>query len=590
MHNRLKKSFAVFIAALLLISSVPVFASAAVSLTYRNIEIVVPTVTPNEIKYGQTLGELTVSGGEVWYNGTQVPGYFTVNNAALVPDATDSYEVMLKFVPTDSNYTCRATLRKDTATYTGTWPTVKVKAEAVASLSEAPVASSVIGGYQLATSQLSGGRVVNSEGSDITSLGTWSWEKPTTIVNENATYTAKWTSTNNDYNIVTVDIPVTIEYKVEVNPTLSSLSYEYFDGISTDDLDIVPGVVKTADGTADVPGTYSFESRVAFGVVGSNAIYIVFTPDDTNLKSSKFAVFFEITKGTIVFSDDENNEVVPEITVPYGTKFDTYLSNLIAEYVNIGENVWIYFRDIDGNEYDYSGTTPGLGTKTYKVTAIPYNSSTSNYKATELEFKLTIEPLEVTPSITAYGNDEYVITTGDYTTKPQGTFDLYANDELVMEDIAYLTRFTWRPVKSGIYTLKAVYNPVDNDTFKVNDAVRTDLVLNLTWGISAVNSTAKPCAYGDTAVVKHSLGNKFAGWVFYDENGNEFTPENVVADTSTSSVSFTMPDFAITVKALSTDDAGDGDASSSGMLGWLQRLIKWISDIVSHILNFWNGL
>lgn len=499
MLNKLNKSLTIFISVLILISSIPVIAFAATSLTNRNVEIVVPTVTPNEITYGQTLGEVTVTGGEVWYNGTQIPGYFTVSSTTMIPAASDAFEMMFKFVPTDSNYTCRATFRKANTTYTGTWPTIKVKAEAVATLAEAPVASPIsVGGTTLPASKLSGGKVVDANGNDITALGTWAWVAPSTRVSESGTYTAQWTAINNDYNPVTVDVFVTVE-------------------------------------------TVQIET---------------------------------------CFVDENGNTIVPEIKMPINSELNL---NVLTPYIekftaNCGE-----FSVL--NIFPTSIDTSSLGEYEYRARILPKDNT---YTTADLTFKLIVEPLEVSPYFIAYGNDKYEITTGNYQTKPKGTYDLYVNGELVMEDIAYQTRFTWRPEKSDIYTLKAVYNPVENDTFKVNDAMCVDMVLNLVWDINCVNSKANPCAYGEKAIVLHELGNKFAGWVVYDQNGNEFTPENMVADTSTSSLTFTMPDFPVTVKALTTEDVTGEDNSDTSLLGWFQKLIKWIIDIVSHILNFWN--
>ena len=487
----------------MMLSVVPFYASAeAVALTNRNVEIVVPTVTPNEITYGQTLGEVTVTGGEVWYNGTQIPGYFTVSSTTMIPAASDAFEMMFKFVPTDSNYTCRATFRKANTIYTGTWPTIKVKAEAVATLAEAPIASPIsVGGTTLPASKLSGGKVVDANGNDITALGTWGWVAPSTRVSESGTYTAQWTAINNDYNPVTVDVFVTVE-------------------------------------------TVQIET---------------------------------------CFVDEIGNAIVPEIKMPINSELNL---NVLTPYIekftaNCGE-----FSVL--NIFPTSIDTSSLGEYEYRARILPKDNT---YTTADLTFKLIVEPREVSPYFIAYGNDEYAISTGDYQTKPKGTYDLYVNDELVMEDIAYQTRFVWRPEKSGNYTLKAVYNPVENDTFKVNDAVR-EMELMLTWKINCINCGAYDYMCGETATVNHSLGDKFGGWVFYDENGNKFTPENVVADESTSSVKFTMPDFSLTVEAKEKGAAGsdstDGGIDLDNIFGNLGDLTEGDSD--NPIVNIFNNI
>lgn len=498
--KKIKKSLAIILAALMLLSVMPVFAFAATSLTRNNIEIVAPSVSPTEINYGQTLGDLTITGGEVWYGGTQVPGYFTVYNTTIKPAASESYEVYLKFVPTDANYTCTATFRSSNCTYTGTWPTIKVKAEAVATLAEAPVASTLsIGGRQLAASTLTGGKVVDADGNDITALGTWAWVTLSTIVNESGTYTAKWTATNNDYNPVTVDVLVTVE-------------------------------------------TVQIET---------------------------------------CFVDENGNTIVPEIRMPINSELNLsvltpYIENFTA---NCGE---FSVLNISPSTID----TSALGEYEYKARISPKDNT---YSSGWLSFKLIIEPREVSPYFRAYGNDEYDITTGDYKTKPKGTYDLYVNDELVMEDIEYQTMFTWRPEKSGTYTLRAVYNPIENDTFKVNDAVRENMELNLTWKINCINCGAYDYKYGETAHVSHSLGDQFGGWKFYDENGNEFTPENLDTDTS-SWVSFTMPDFSITVEAIDKSASSDSDGLFGDLdLGALGES-SFFTAFIARIKLFFNAI
>ena len=520
--NKTKKLLSILLALMMMLSVVPFYASAApIALTNRNVEIVVPSVSPTEINYGQPISDVTITGGEMWYiDGTgvktKVEGYFIHRSTAVIPPANDAYEPMFKFVPTDSNYTCSATFRSGNTTYTGTWPTIKVKAEAVATLAEAPVASSLaVGGKKIYNSVLSGGKVVDGEGNDITALGKWQWPDTTIVVNESGTYTAVWKATNNDYDPISVDVYIAVE------------------------------AVQTK--------TY--------------------------------------------FTDENGNETVPEIRwTVYSALSDTVLASHIEKLTaNCGE----FSAQVKTSNIDT--TTLGEYECTARIT--PKNEY---YSTEDLTFKFIVEPLEVSPYFTAYGNDTYMITTGDYTKKPRGTYDLYVDGELVMEDIKYQEEFTWRPEKSGTYNLKAVYNPVENDTFKVNDAVR-EMELMLTWKINCINCGAYDYMCGETATVNHSLGDKFGGWVFYDENGNEFTPENVVADESTSSVKFTMPDFSLTVEAKEKGAAGSDTSGGIddifGNLGDLtegdsdnpfeniiNNLVAFFKNIINTIKNFFRGI
>ncbi len=512
--NKSKKLLSVFLAVLMIMSFTSLFASAAdpIKLTRTNIEIVAPSVSPSEISYGQTLGELTITGGEMWYvDGTGakilVPGYFTVYNTTIAPAASESYEVYLKFVPTDENYTCTATFRSSNSTFTGTWPTIKVKVPEIVAeslLAEAPVVTLPIDSGELLTKvSLSGGKVVDVDGKDITASGKWAWVEQSAVVTESATYTAKWTATNNDYKPVTAEVFVTVK-----TPTC--------------------------------------------------------------------------------FVDEAGNTITPAIRIPFNSSISSdYLKQYIEKFTaNCGEFLIGMIPTIDTSE---------LGEYEYSVRIVP----DSNYYTIEmLTFKVIIEPSEITPSIIAYGDDEYEIRVGgEYTINPKGTFDFYVNDEIAVEGINYGKRFTWCPEKSGTYDLKAVYNPVENDTYKVNEVVLEDYEKNLTWKIKCINCGAYDYKYGETAMVMHTLGNQFAGWVFYDENGNEFTPENMVADESTSSVKFTMPDFSLTVKAKivgevddsvdNDDNSGSGNAGSTSIFG---RFIEFLRNLFEKYINIFKTI
>lgn len=503
--NKLKKLLSVFLAVIMIMSCVPVVAFAATELTNRNVEIVVPTVTPKEITYGQNLGEVTVSGGEMWYNGTQIPGYFTVSSTTIVPAVSEAYEVMFKFVPTDSNYSCRSTFRKANTTFTGTWPTIKISAQetvAESVLAEAPVVTLPIDGGELLTKvSLSGGKVVDVDGKDITASGKWAWVEQSAVVTESATYTAKWTATNNDYESVTADVFVT---------------------------------VKTAT----------------------------------------------------CFVDEAGNVITPAIRIPFNSSITSdYLKQYIEKFTaNCGKFFIGMIPTIDTSE---------LGEYEYSVRIVP---DSDYYTIEMLTFKVIIEPKEISPTISVYANDEYAISVGgEYTINPKGTFDFYVNDEIAVEGINYGKRFTWCPEKSGTYVLKAVYNPVENDTYKVNEAVLEDFELKLTWEINCINCRANDYKYGEKAQVVHDLGTQFAGWVFYDENGNEFTPENM--EEYSSYVTFTMPDFSPTVKAKiigEADDSGnDGNNSGSGNSGSTSifgRFIEFLRNLFEKYINIFKTI
>lgn len=597
--NKSKKILSVFLAVIMTMLCVPVVAFAAdvETLTYKNVETW-PTVSyknaDGKMYYGQTLEQgLIINDNEVVRDaeGNQVEGYFVFSNPSKIPTAGTNVKDAIVFIPADTNIYAEFSVTKlRCKMYFNVETTTMIYDRD----NDPVVASEIISGSVLSTATFTGGNVSNPYNPLEANIvaAEWGWLYPDTVITESGYHQAIMRPIGYEpiieYIYVRIQGDTSPQSKLPISieelPTVEEILY----GTRLSDVTLTGGKVTIAGTTTKVNGSFKFAKDYILPIGTNKNVLITFVPDDKESYGEiNGTVDVVVDYAPIKFTDNGGNEIIPTVEVPYGTKFDSYLANLIVEYVNINENIWIYFRDLNGNNYDYINTIPEIGTHTYKVTAVPY-SSNSNYKATELEFKLAVEPREVSPYFTAYGNDEYEITTGDYKTKPKGTFDLYVNGELVMEDIAYQTRFTWRPEKSDIYTLKAVYNPIENDTFKVNDAMRVDMVLNLVWDINCVNSKANPCAYGEKAIVLHELGDKFAGWVVYDQNGNEFTPKNMVADTSTSSLTFTMPDFPVTVKALTTEDVTGGDNSDTSLLGWFQKLIKWIIDIVSNILNFWN--
>lgn len=583
MNTHLKQIFSVILVAVLMLMSVPIAFAEQVALTTANV-VEWPTVeyknADGKYYYEQPVeAGLELKGGVVTSdgtsNGTIIEGEFQFNYEGIsLPTSGTALRAYIKFVPKDTEkYTGFSVDRSTNVTFVVTKTTPIFEDE----VNNPLVATEVEAGSTLASSTLSGGKVINPYNPNAPKLATksWSWTKKTTVVNESGYYEAKLSCPS--YNTIYAQVYVKVagdETTVEIEEMPSIADVKYQEGLTAGDL-IVSG------GKASVPGEFKVKDASQTLVGGKNTVAVVFIPEDTTLDAVEFSITVSVEKLETFFVDKEGNEITPEIRIPYNTEcnytmVNEYVKNFVA---NCGE------FSVTSVSAPVTIDTSALNEYEYKTAIMP---KSSNYASSELIFKIIVEPLEVSPYFKAYGNDEYEITTGDYTKKPKGTYDLYANDELVMEDIAYQTRFTWRPEKSDIYTLKAVYNPIENDTFKVNDSMRVDMVLNLVWDINCVNSKANPCAYGEKAIVMHELGNKFAGWVVYDQNGNEFTPENMVADTSTSSLTFTMPDFPVTVKALTTEDVTGEDNSDTSLLGWFQKLIKWIIDIVSHILNFWN--
>ena len=579
-----KKIFVVCLVALIISMSVLVSFAAdttmsKVELSKENI-VVYPTVD-GEIYYTQKVGErLTLVGGKVTTDGTEtgtvVPGHFEFMNPDYMPAPDVGLWASIKFVPEDAD------------SYIGF--DIELCEQVIFDVNKAtmefvdptavPTATDVVAGKRLTTSDITGIDVKCQLTGEVLTSAKWSWEKSSTKVNESGYFPAKVTCSG--YESISVYIYVRTEGDTSAPvisefPTIEPIIYR--DGLTAANLTIVGG--ETA-----IPGTFTFADPNQTLKGGNNNVTLVFTPEDTNENAVNITIVVNVGKIISTFIDENGNAFVPEIRFPigYDLNFTTLKSQVERLMANCGK---FTIKSFSGISYDTSATAEYNNAK---VAITPANTNYSN----EISFKLIIEPKEITPTISVYGNDEYEIRVGgEYTINPKGTFDFYVDDELVVEGIKYGKRFTWRPEKSGTYNLKAVYNPVENDTFKVNDAVKENMELNLTWKINCINCGAYDYKYGETATVMHSLGNQFAGWVFYDENGNEFTPENVVADESTSSVKFTMPDFSLTVKAKivgEADDSVDSDdnSGSAGSTSIFSRFIEFLRNLFEKYINIFK--
>ena len=416
--RKLKKSLAALLAALMLASFMPLFASAeAITITRTNVKIVPPTVTPSVIQYGDNLSGLTVTGGECWYvnpdtgEETLVPGHFEIRSTTTKPAINDAYKITLKFVSDDTTqYSNISTLSGSTATIkSGTWPTIKVNGldgtlveaptaagilsgqilddatlsggvvndvdgnplsgkwsyvypsmcpaasgnyevqfkatdynllyttvyvdvtpGAKVTLAEPPVAKRVVKGNRLTASTLSGGKVLDENGTEITT-GTWKWidddtQSTTEFLTTLGTFTfkAQWVAVG--YENITADISVLIAadkgYTVD-KPTLAS-PVTWVEGITFDKLPFVYG-------EASVPGTYSTNkdgTKPSQNYNATQTVTLKFTPDDPTLDVTSWLYSFKVKENDIWYTPSEETL---KIVVPYG-----WSDNSVSYYSNTG--------------------------------------------------------------------------------------------------------------------------------------------------------------------------------------------------------------------------------------------------------------
>ena len=239
--RKIKKSLAVILSALMLASFMPLFASAATTINRNNVKIVPPSVSPAEINYGQTLADVTLSGGECWYVDpdtgaeTLVPGHFEVRSTTTKPAVSDAYSVPIKFVSDDTTQysNISSLLAALTTVKSGTWPTLKVIGQDGVLVS-APTAAEIQTGQQLREATLSGGVVNDADGNAVT--GTWSYVYPSSYPAASGKYEVQFKATGYNTIKTTIDVTVTSSGNASVSelPVAKRLivgdylSYAYF--------------------------------------------------------------------------------------------------------------------------------------------------------------------------------------------------------------------------------------------------------------------------------------------------------------------------------------------------------------------------
>ena len=544
-----KRMVSVFFAFILVIMTLPVaFAVEPISLGEANVSSW-PTAT-GEIYFGQKVSEgITLTGGTVVYEGESVPGHFEF----LDPDARPSLGVAsLKFVP------------DDTQKYKGfeveyAWDvmfTINKTTPVLVDENNPPVATAVEAGAKLSTSTLTGGQIYNPYyPEEQTALaGVWKWAKGSTVVNESGYYEARITVTN--YNRITTQVYVRIageipETTITEAPTVpADLKY---DGVTTwGDIPLEGGKAELkVEGTA-IEGTFSVTDfwKTRTVNVGSYEIDVVFTPADPEAAlpySLKIPV--TVNKGQMKFVDESGNEIVPEITVEYGTTFGD-IHYYLESYVAGDDAVSIGMVGIE----NANKTLCKDGT----YTASLINRTDSNYERTELPFKIVIKRKTLTPKLTvAVGSDGLIIRDSSGNYSPKGTFTLeYTIDGVPQEPITgikYETAFEFNYNKSGNYEYTIIYNEAEVDEYFIIDDFTTSNPIFLTWKFSATGMpAAETYKYGSAVsytapAIDETKSDKpyyvFSEWS--EVKGIEMTDEQK----SNPEVNFTMPDNDVELKA-----------------------------------------
>ncbi len=629
-----KKLLSIILALMMMLSVVPFYASAeAVALTEANV-VEWPTVgyknADGKYYYEQPIEDgLTLTGGVVTTdgtaNGTVIEGEFQFNyEGRSLPTSSTASRAYIKFVPNDTDkYTGFSVDRSTNVTFVVT----KTTPVFVDEINDPVVATEVEAGATLASSTLSGGKVINPYNPDAPKLATksWAWTTKNTVVNESGYYEARFVCPS--YNIIYAQVYVriigdtSVAVEIEEMPTVEAITYK--EGLTAGDL-VITG------GKASVAGTFKVKDATQTLKAGSNDVTLVFVPDDTSVSEVDINIKVTVDKIPVYFIDDEGNKIVPEILVPFGTT--TISASLIeAQIAGMKTNY---------TEFKVSGISTVVNTKVTgeydsKISIKPNNNNYSN----GIDIKIIVEPIKVT-KVTYYGNSKSMDINLDYKNIP-GTFDVYVDGTLVGSalklDVNGILKCPYDVTVSGTHKLSLVYNKADSTDTCVVDSSEYDFTANAkrnitTEGLASnlkVNgngvTTLTHIYCGDEISIECAIADTFTGWEITDTDGNAvdvgeiktqvmntteagITFEKVAGDLSCVNIIFTMPDKDIIIKAKSTldeekpsegDDDNTGDDNDGGIdldnifgnLGDLtegdseSKLVNIINNIIAFIRN-----
>ena len=294
--------------------------------------------------------------------------------------------------------------------------------------SDLPIATEVEAGAALSTSTLSGGQVKNSynESESKALAAKWRWTKTSTIVNESGYYQARMVI-GTTYEVIYQDVYVKVAGDVPNSAieTMPTINVTYIPDLTWGEVTIEGGKAVIKDTTTEVEGSFTVTDKWTNTAVkvGTTEIDVKFTPaDETVALPYEFKCPVTVNKAVPAFkSDDESG--VPTITMPYGTKLDSSLDYKIKPLIDVGVPVSLAYKDLDGNNLSYSGTTPVVGTHEIQVRV---NIDNTNYEQfTMLTFNLEITGFTANCIMVPVGTEGYKIIDQNLAynaTKPTGTY------------------------------------------------------------------------------------------------------------------------------------------------------------------------
>lgn len=583
-HRKLaSKIVSVIMSFLFVALSIPfAFAAEQTELTESNVAVW-PTFE-GEMYYGQKLseGSLTIKGGTVTTDGTTsgtvIEGYFEFVDLEYRPTSLN-VGASLRFVPADSqSYTGFEVLNSLNAIY----QVLPATPELVDPINDPPVATKVSeAGKRLMTTTISGGALMNPYTKEVIKDAKWAWVKRTQTVNESGYYEAA-SSAGSYYNKITMDVFVGIEGDTEETTVTVAPTFDgeivYAPDLTWGDLTLVGGTAVIKSTNTPIDGTFAVADTMKDKQVkvGENTIDVKFTPaDETLAMSSICQVPVTVKKGVMSFADENGNEIVPEITVPYGTKFGD-IPRLLRPYISGGPDV-VNVGVVGAKD------TEVCKDGTYTASVVAPNDS-ANYERTELSFKIVIEKKVLKPVLKAT-EGAMLIVDSSAIYRPTGTFTLkYTIDGVEQEPltgIKYNTAFEWNPTKSGNYEYTVIYNEAEVDEYFIIDDFVTSNPVKLIWEFSATGSVDGKYTYGDEIKLEapetdpERADKPYYGFVkWIDNNGNTGLSDE---DLENRAITFSMPD-------------GNVDLDAAYEFDFMLCVRYYVQIIVDFFTSFFNSI
>ena len=559
-----KKLLSVVLIALMLLSCIPIFASAAEPIQLTEANVTVWPTANGSIYYGQRISDgITLSGGEVQYDGNVVAGHFEFIDPEINQTSVIS---SIRFIPDDMQkysgfeilecWDVILTINRTTPVFVDENDTL-------------PVATEVEPGAKLSTSILSGALIMNpyypEEPKALAAV--WKWSKGSTIVNESGYYEARISAAN--YERISALVYVKVKGNVESTeiietPTLKCLEL----GKQWKDVTFEGGKAVVKGETEEVAGTYSitkinsYVGGLNFDIgVGEYIIEVTFTPDDREkYLISTTTLTVTVNKAPVKFVDENGNEIIPEIELGYNNKQLQHnldeIKNLLAPYANCDQ----FYANFYANSMDMPHAKDALEVGTTKEYEIHSHSYNDNYTSSILKFKLTVVPRECSMTLRYADNIIKVQTNKPTTDYIYGTFEYYANGELIgtsaITTATDSTALRWKPEKSGTYDITVKYVVAENDKYYFPETTIEDMEILCSWGVTVNGGSVKVSnsykdygtfTYGDSVSIL-GAGAMFSHWVITDKDGNEIDLDGV--DKTVSGNTFIMPDFNVTFTAV----------------------------------------